>query len=462
MIGKHLHKGGARHQDGNLRPSHRHGKKGRGETGGLSLVKSLPALIMIAVTLSLSVFPVSAVEEPTVERVKSAYVCCLNTGEVLFQHNPEAELFTTSSTKLMTAIVAIEAFQDRLDEKFTVTSQMLSEVSGNRLGLKAGESVSARDLLHILITGGNNDGAYCLAYLTAGSVSAFVDKMNEKAASLGAFNTHYTNPTGMHSDQMVTTISDTAIIAKHAWSLPIFEEASSTPKYVMEETNMSDYRNIYNRNCLISKYYDAGYYNESCAGLNAGSTKQGGHCVITVATKDELSYLIIAMGGESTEDTIYSYTAVHTLMNWAFSSFSMVDVLFEKQMVYEIPVNLSSAVDFVTLAPSETVSVFLPSDVDPEKEILYSWSTFEESLNAPVSKGQVVGQISATYKEEVLGTCDLIATSDVERSEFLYNLNKIENITKSKGFIAAIVSAVLITAGVVFFNAYRRKNNGIF
>lgn len=423
--------------------------------------KRLSSLFVLFITLSLTVLsalPVNAVEDPVIENVTSAYVCCLNTGEVLYQHNPEAQLFTTSSTKMMTAILAIEAFEGRYDEKVTVTSKMLSEVSGNRLGLKSGEEVTVRDLIHVLVTGGNNDGAYCLAYLTAGSVNAFVDKMNEKAESLGAFNTFYTNPTGMHNDQMVTTISDTAIIAKYAWSLPLFEEASSTPKYVMEATNLCDYRNIYNRNCLISRYYDAAYYRSDCAGINAGSTKQGGHCVITVASDEDLSYLVIAMGGESTEDKIYSYSAVHTMIDWAFSNFSMVDVLFEKQMVYEIPVNLSGAVDFVTLAPSKTVSVFLPADVDTEKEIKYSWSTYEESLDAPITAGQVVGQISATYNEEVLGTCDLVVTSDVERSEFLYNLSKIEKLTKSKGFIASVIAAILITVGVVFFNAYRRKN----
>ncbi len=423
--------------------------------------KSLLSVFTLTVMLLLtafSAFPVQAVEDPVIENVTSAYVYCFNTDEVLFQHNSEAQLFTTSSTKMMTAILAIEAFEGRYDEEVTVTSKMLSEVSGNRLGLKSGETVTVRDLIHVLVTGGNNDGAYALAYLTAGSVNAFVERMNEKAEALGAFNTHYTNPTGMHSDQMVTTISDTAIIAKYAWSLPLFEEASSTPKYVMEATNLCDYRNIYNRNCLISKYYDASYYRSDCAGINAGSTKQGGHCVITVASDEELSYLVIAMGGESTEKKIYSYSTVHTLIDWAFSNFSMVDVLFENQMVYEIPVNLSGAVDFVTLAPSKTVSVFLPADVDAEKEIIYSWSTYEESLDAPVTAGQVVGQISASYNEEVLGTCDLVVTSDVERSEFLYNLSKIEQLTKSKGFIAAIVSAVLITVGVVFFNAYRRKN----
>ena len=128
---------------------------------------------------------------------------------------------------------------------------MLSEVAGNRLGLKADEVVTVRDLIYALITGCDNDGAYCLAYLACGSVSAFVEQMNAKAAVIGAHNTHYTNPTGLHDEKMKTTITDTAMIAKYAWSLPLFAEASSTQKYVMEATNSSETRNIYRRIILI-------------------------------------------------------------------------------------------------------------------------------------------------------------------------------------------------------------------
>ena len=80
--------------------------------------------------------------------------------------------------------------------------------------------------------------------------------MNEKAQYLGAYNTFYTNPTGMHSEAMVTTVADTAAIARYAYSLPGFLEITSLPKYVMEATNKSDYRNLYNRNGQISRFYE--------------------------------------------------------------------------------------------------------------------------------------------------------------------------------------------------------------
>ena len=100
--------------------------------------------------------------------------------------------------------------------------------------------------------------------------------------------------------------------------------------------------------------------------------------------------------------------------------------------------------------------------VDIENEIQYSWVPYEQELQAPVSAGEVAGQISAVYNGETIGACDLVVTSDVERSDFLYTLNRIEKLTTSKGFIAAVVSAVIISVGVIFFNAYRRKNTGIY
>ena len=223
---------------------------------------------------------------------------------------------------------------------------------------------------------------------------------------------------------------------------------------------------IYNRNCLISKYYSADYFNSACSGLNAGSTEQGGHCVITVAKKDDLSYLIIAMGAESTDDTVYSYVNVQKLIDWAFESFAMTPVLEENKVVCEMPVSLAMSVDFVTVSPEKNVSVFLPTDVDVENEIEYSWSTKEETLKAPLKAGQVVGQISATYKApgeedaKVLASCNLVVTSDVEGSDFLSVLDRIENFAKSRGFIAAVIFAAVVSIVVVFVNARRKKTRG--
>ena len=120
----------------------------------------------------------------------------------------------------------------------------------------------------------------------------------------------------------------------------------------------------------------------------------------------------------------------------------------------------------MTVSPEKTVAVFLPTDVDVENEVEYSWSTKEESLKAPLKAGQVVGQISATYKgpedaeAKVLASCNLVVTSDVEGSDFLSLLDRIENFAKSRGFIAALIFAAVVSIVVVFVNARRKKTRG--
>ncbi|MBQ8400904.1 MAG: D-alanyl-D-alanine carboxypeptidase, partial [Clostridia bacterium] len=219
---------------------------------------------------------------PAVDHCAGAYLYNFENDEVLLEKGMEERIYPTSTVKVMTGIVAIEALGDDLQKQVVITDEMLSKVAGNNIGLKSGEVVTVEQLLYGTLVNSANDTAIALAYAAYGSVEAFVEKMNEKAAWLGAYDTYYANPTGMHNDAMVTTVSDTAAIAKYACSLPLYMEIVSTPKYVMEATNVSDYRNIYNRNCLISKYYNVNYAYKRAIGMNAGSTPQGGYAICAV------------------------------------------------------------------------------------------------------------------------------------------------------------------------------------
>jgi len=262
-------------------------------------------------------------------------------------------VYPTSTVKLMTAIVAYEKLSENLDMKITVTKDMLKEVAGNNIGLSEGEIVTAEQMLYVLLVNSANDAAIILAYAAYGSIEAFVAQMNEKASQLGAYDTYYANPTGMHNDAMVTTARDTAIIAKYAYSIPMLIEITSTPKYVMEATNVSDYRNIYNRNCLISKYYNTSYYYDKAIGMNAGSTNQGGYCIAAVAEDpaNGLTYLVVIMDAGGDDGTIYSYINAIELFDWAFEAYRYTEVLSTSRFVCELKVELSSTLDYVTLVP---------------------------------------------------------------------------------------------------------------
>ncbi len=415
----------------------------------------LTALVLLGIGLFFTVAS-NAAEPPTVEHAGGAYLYNFENDVVLFSLNEDARIYPASTVKLMTGILAVEALGDQPDRQITVTAEMLHKVVGNNISLDVGEIVTVDDMLHALLVNGANDAAQVLAVTVGGSVDGFVTMMNEKAQMLGAYNTYYTNPTGMHNEAMITTVADTAAIAKYACGLPRFTEITSVTKYVMDATNLEDYRNLFNRNSQLSKFYDTRYYYPDAIGLNAGYTVQSGYCLVSVAAREDLTYLAVVMSAEETEDGVYSYKNVNALLDWAFEAYGYREVLSASARVCEMHVELSSTVDYVTLVPAASLVRYLSTDLDPAA-ISVSYNTYEESLTAPVEAGQVCGIVTVTVGDEILGSTDLIATSSVTRSEFLFFLEQIKTFTASRFFRATVVFVILFSIAYVLIVAHRRE-----
>lgn len=130
-------------------------------------------------------------------------------------------------------------------------SRRASYVEGSRIYLLEGEKVTLEQVLYGLMLESGNDAAIAIAEYIAGSVEEFAVMMNDKAAQLGAENTNFTNPNGLHDKEHVTTAYDMALIAKHAMTLPKFREIVNTVRYIIPETNMQDTRYLYNGNRII-------------------------------------------------------------------------------------------------------------------------------------------------------------------------------------------------------------------
>ena len=423
------------------------------------------ALLLAAVLLLLSL-PICAEETdggamPVIDHCIGAYLYNFENDEILYSVGADERVYPTSTVKLMTGIVAIEELGDDLSRQVTITGEMLSKVAGNNVGLLAGEVVTVEQLLYAMLVNSANDAAMVLAYAACGSVEAFVERMNEKANTLGAYDTYYANPTGMHNDAMVTTVADTAIIAKYAYTLPLFMEIVSTPKYVMEATNLSDYRNIYNRNCLLSKYYNVNYPYPRATGMNAGATTQGGYAICATAEESStgLSYLAIVMGADEEDGAIYSYVNAIKLFEWAFQNYDYIEVLSADRIICELPVRLSSTLDYVTLVPSENIEVYLPTTVDVERDIRYSYNTYADAMDAPIATGEEAGTITVLMGERILGSCTLVTTSSVARSEFLYFLARVRQFSQSRFFIATVVAAVVLSIVYVLLKAHWREKH---
>ncbi len=412
-------------------------------------------LIIFAAVLALPSLAVS--EVPDMSLAESVYFYNIEQKTVMAEKNANKIVYPASVTKVMTGLIAAEELGGRMNEGITVTEEMLKGVSGNNIKLKAGERVTIGDMLYAAVCGSANDACSVLAHLVSGTAEAFVEKMNLRATELGAIDTNYTNVSGMHNPNMVTTAYDTFLIAKAASENSLFVSLSSESKYEMPETNMSSARNIYNKNHMISRYSETKYYNKYAMGLNAGSTSQGGNCLATCTEKDGQTYICVVLGASETADgNIASYTVANSLINWAYSSYGYVEVLSKDLLVCEIDVALSEDVDYVTLRPAKEIVAFLPLEIDMEKELEYNHSVTSKELDAPVEEGQSAGFISVSYDGKVLGTVELVAMNKVDRSEFLYTLKKITDFTSSRPFIITAVTFALLFVVYVFLTAFYR------
>ncbi len=436
-------------------------------SGCLAAITMLPLVGMVTFADGDGEKETSSYAPPALDEANYAYLYNFENDKELYKKGDiNLPVYPTSTVKIMAGITAIEALEGDYGRKITVTAEMLNRANGNKIdnGFKEGEVVTAEQMLYAMLVNSANDAAIILSYAVAGSVEEFVQMMNDKLHDVGAKATYYTNPTGMHDDAMYTTTADVIKIAKYAYGMPKFMEIVSTQMYLMEETNLTGFRKIYNRNCLLSKYYRGDYYYENALGMNAGSTLQGNYCSVSVArNKDgDLTYLAVIMDSKPIEpedgsDTILTnYSGAIELFDWAFRSYGYREVLSQKSVVCEVPVSLSSTADYVTLVPKDSISAYLSSEIDLKKDIKIS-NTLEENVKAPVKKGDVLGFAKVMQGDVELGRVELIATADIERSEFLYTLEEVSNFTRSKFFIGTIVSIVLLSVAYVLVNARMRQ-----
>ncbi len=411
--------------------------------------------LLLAVTLCFGVFATEdeLLAEETealayIENVRAAAVYNIENEQMIFAHNENEVLPTASFTKMMTALVAYEILAERTDERITVEYSMIKDATGNQVGYYVGETVSVMDMFGGLLVRGANDSAYLLCYAAAGGTDEFVLLMNEKAAALGMTSTVYKNPTGMDADGMVTTAADTLILAREFYKNEFLTSFSAAVKYEMPATERSGERVIYNRNGLVSKVVEKGYFDSRVTGLNAGSTAAAGYYAASAVFGEELTYVIAVLGGELADEKNTAYLVTSELATYALTEYGYVEVIRAGGIVCEIPVELSTDADYVTLVPGEGLTMYLPLSVT-RADLTYEYRLDCESLDAPVTEGESAGTYSVYLGDEYLGSVPLITQNSLSRSEFLVVLDTIERFTTSTFFIVTVISAVVLT--VLYF-----------
>ena len=181
---------------------------------------------LLVVSLSFEAYA-NTPEVPDTSNAEFVYLYNTNTQKVIYSKNSTKKLFPGSAVKIMTGLIACEMLGDRLNDTLIITEEMLANVQGNNVKLRAGMRVTVEDLLYGVLCGGGNDASQAAATLCSGDIYTFVHAMNAKAKSLGMKNTFFTNPTGLDDEEMYSTLSDIIILAREAANNPLYLKISS-------------------------------------------------------------------------------------------------------------------------------------------------------------------------------------------------------------------------------------------
>lgn len=385
---------------------------------------------LMALVANLLAFPVSAAEaslpaDPDIQ-AKAALLVDANTGNIVYAKNEHQELYPASLTKIMTALLVLEAVDSgklSLDQQLTASDSITQlDADGSSAGIKVGEVMTVEQLLYCMLVVSANEACVILAEAVSGDVDTFVDAMNEKAKALGCENTHFVNPTGLHDSQHYTSAWDLYLITQEAMKHEDFMRICDTGDITLPATNLSEARSLHSTNYLISVWRSRGYYNTDAHGVKTGSTDAAGHCLVSSASKGSLSFISVMLGCEQlhlegNEIRTMSFYETNRLFDWAFNNFAYQTVLTSDEILKEVAVSLSK-IDHVTVHPAEDVEVLLPKGLAAE-DLERTITLKSDPVEAPISAGDVLGTVTLSYDGTDYATVDLLALNDVEASRIL-------------------------------------------
>ncbi len=346
--------------------------------------------LFISILLALSCpFCVSA--EPSVS-AKGAVLINAKTGYVLFEKNAHTVLPMASTTKIMTALLLCEAGD--LDREIIITDEMV-RVEGSSMGLRAGMTVTRRDLLYGMLLASGNDAANAAACSVSGSVSAFISLMNRKAKSLGLKNTHFATPSGLDAEGHYTTAYDLAILASRAIENPDFLEACSSKSATLYFGDPPAEHTVTNHNRLLKSY-------EGLIGVKTGFTKKSGRCLVTAAKRDGAVIVAVTLNAPS------DWNDHRQMLDYGFSVLNEVNL---SELIGEKTLSVVGGREDKVACRIEPASVWLHKN---EIASVVSSVELESFVYAPVKKGQSVGNIKFLSNEKLLACCELKAAANVE------------------------------------------------
>lgn len=357
----------------------------------------------------------------------SAILIEAKSGLVIFEKDPDQIMYPASTTKILTALLALELGD--LDQTCTVSEEAVTfyEDDVTNIDLRVGEELSLRDLLYATLVKSANDAANVVAESIGGSINAFVDLMNQRAAELGCTNTHFTNANGLHNDNHYSTARDMAILAMEAMKSSTFREMVATTSYTIPATNIMRSRSFSTSNQLMVPSTSEStnkYYFPEAIGIKTGSLSTAGYCFVGAAERDgvELISVVLYTGKRARwADTI-------KLMNYGFSQYVSVTPidLYNMNPITVQTMNFSLEDTNMGKLPLTCVStggtatiVATPEEVEVMANNLQSTVLIEYTRDfyAPISAGEVVGTMTYLTEDGTSVVYNLTASRSIDKRE---------------------------------------------
>lgn len=338
--------------------------------------------------------PVARAAGPEVS-AQSAVVLTADTGAVLFEKDGHTPRPVASTTKIMTALLALEAAQERGDPLVDITQEMVA-VEGSSMGLQAGDSISLTGLAAGMLLASGNDAANAAALYLDGSLESFAARMNQRAAALGMEDTHFVTPSGLDGEDAqglghLSTAYDMALLARAALEDQAFRQLCSSPSLAVEFAEPVKRVTYTNHNKLLTHY-------QGCVGVKTGFTKEAGRCLVSAAERDGALLIAVTLNAPNDWE---DHTA---LLDYGFSQVEPYQ-LAGGDVRLTVPV-VGSPVEVVSLRGSNGGEVTLPLGQGAQVERVVHAPKF---LYAPVEAGEQVGEICWYLEGQLLGSAPLTA-----------------------------------------------------
>lgn len=331
-----------------------------------------------------------------------------STGTVLYEKNGEEQRSPASITKIMTLLLIFEALEDgqiTLEEE-VVTSAYAKSMGGSQVFLEEGEKQTVETLIKCIVVASGNDASVVMAEHLAGSEEEFVKRMNEKAGELGMLHTQFEDCCGLtDSEEHYTTASDVAIVSRELITrFPrILEYSSIWMENIIHRTAQGEKEFcLTNTNKLIRSY-------EGCVGLKTGSTSVAKYCVSAVAQRGEMTLLAVVMGAP---DAKVRFKDAAALLDYGFGN---CDLYLDENRINPDPVPIKGGVKAEVACRYTGEFRYLDTEgknlSQIEKKIVYM-----KNLQAPVKKGDIVGEAQYLLDGKVVGKTDIVAAKSVKKA----------------------------------------------